>query len=411
MPRYVTPRRGAALLGLGLAVVACYPDVTVNRTPATAENSVVARYAALGNSITAGYQAGGISETTQRQSYAYYFAQQAQTRFAIPLLVNPGCPPPYTNFMTQARPTGTSATTCLLRGNSPAVINNVAVPGATSFDPTAETTPFSNTLTTLILGGRTQVERALQVDPTFVTAWIGNNDVLPAIQGSTAAIAAVTPAATFNTNFDAMVDGLAAGAENLEGGAFFGVVDVTNVPQLFSATQLADPVVQAKINAAAGTTVTIHPNCLAGAGTQSLINLNIVRAIRGQQHPPVIACVKDTPITIPNVGTVNIGDALVVDAAEQATLSALVAGYNTHIKAKATELGLMYIDPNILLAGLRQAGAVPAFPDPTVANPFGAYMSPDGVHPGRLAHLTIANVLIDSTNVHYGTNIPKLTVQ
>lgn len=411
MSRYMHTRRGVVLAGLLAATAACYPDVTVKQTPATAENSVLARYAALGNSITAGFQAGGITESTQRQSYAYYFAQQAQTRFAFPLLVNPGCPPPYTTFMAQTRPAGTSATTCLLRGNSPTLLNNVAVPGSTSFDPLAETSPFSNTLTTLILGGRSQVERALQIDPTFITAWVGNNDVLPAIAGSAAAIAAVTPAATFISNYKAMADALVGGAPNLQGGVLFGVVDITNVPQLFAATELASPANQALISAAAGTAVTIHPNCLAGPGTQSLINLNIVRAIRGAQHPPVIACLANTPITLPGGATVNIGDALVVDAAEKANLSARVAEYNAYIKAKADTMQFVYIDPNLLLAGLRQAGLVPAFPNPTIANPFGAYSSADGVHPARLAHLLVANVLIDSTNVHYGTSLAKLTVQ
>jgi hypothetical protein len=41
-------------------------------------------YVALGNSITAGVQSGGINDSTQRQSYEYLLAQQAGTRFAYP---------------------------------------------------------------------------------------------------------------------------------------------------------------------------------------------------------------------------------------------------------------------------------------------------------------------------------------
>jgi GDSL-like lipase/acylhydrolase family protein len=410
MSRIALPGRVAALCGLTVLATACYPDTKIFTTQATDQNSVLARYAALGNSITAGYQAGGIVDSTQRESYAFFFAQQAKTRYGYASLAKPGCPPPYSSFLAQTRPTGTTGTTCALRANSTALLNNVAVPGATSVDPTAATSPFSNTLTTLILGGETQVQKALDIDPTFITAWIGNNDVLPSVAGDAASVAAITSTATFITNYKKMADALQA-APHLLGGVLFGVVDVVNVPQLFSATQLASPTNQALINAAAGTTVIIHPNCSTAPGNQSLINLNIVRAIRGQQHPPVIACVAGTPVTLPNGAVVNIGDALVVDATEQATISARVASYNAYIKAKADTMHFVYINPNPLLAALRAAGTIPAFPNPTLPNPFGAFISPDGIHPARQAHQTIANVLIDSVNVHWSMALPKVTVQ
>ena len=410
MSRIALPGRVAALCGLTLLAAACYPDAKVFTTQATDQNSILERYAALGNSITAGYQAGGITDSTQRESYAFYFAQQAHTRYGYASLLRPGCPPPYSSFLAQTRPTGTTAATCALRGNSTALLNNVAVPGAASVDPTAPTSPSSNTLTTLILGGKTQVDKALEIDPTFISAWIGNNDVLPAAAGNASIVAAVTPTATFITNYKKMADALQA-APHAKGGVLFGVVDITNVPQLFSATQLASATNQALINAAAGTTVVIHPNCLSAPGNQSLINLNIVRAIRGQQHPPVIACVANTPVTLPNGQVVQIGDALVLDVAEQQTLTTRVNEYHAYIKAKADTMHFIYINPNVLLSALRTAGTIPAFPNPTLPNPFGALISPDGIHPARQAHQTIANVLIDSVNVRYSLSLAKVTVQ
>ena len=57
-------------------------------------------------------------------------------------VAKPGCPPPIDNFNNQTRvtPTGFPPSTsgsCFLRGNTAAILNNVAVPGATSFDPDA----------------------------------------------------------------------------------------------------------------------------------------------------------------------------------------------------------------------------------------------------------------------------------
>src|SRR3978361_657110 len=51
-------------------------------------------YVSMGNSITAGYQSGGINDSTQNQSYAVLIAHAANTGFRIPLLNKPGCPPP-----------------------------------------------------------------------------------------------------------------------------------------------------------------------------------------------------------------------------------------------------------------------------------------------------------------------------
>src|SRR3712207_8913200 len=54
----------------------------------------MARYVAIGNSITAGYQSDGINDSTQARSYAVLLAQAAGTTFRVPALNRPGCQPP-----------------------------------------------------------------------------------------------------------------------------------------------------------------------------------------------------------------------------------------------------------------------------------------------------------------------------
>ena len=224
---------GRSLLGLavaGLVAAGCFSDENndVLGPRLTGANSIFQSYVALGNSITAGYQAGGLTDATQRQSYAFLLAQQMGTRYAYASMAGRGCNPPVANFQTQAGPgTITAAqrpTICDLRNPvTTDVLNNVAVPNASSFDPMAQTgTPFSNTLTSLILGGQTQVERALAARPTFASIWIGNNDVLGfAVRDGRAAaatgLAGMTPVATFQTNYTAMLDALVAGAPGLKG--------------------------------------------------------------------------------------------------------------------------------------------------------------------------------------------------
>ena len=86
----------AALFGL---LASCQTDRTVG--PSYSGGTLFTSYVALGNSITAGYQSGGINDSTQQRSYAVLLARQFGTRFAIPSLAMPGCAPPISNFNTQ----------------------------------------------------------------------------------------------------------------------------------------------------------------------------------------------------------------------------------------------------------------------------------------------------------------------
>src|SRR5690606_17108826 len=145
-------------------------------------------------------------------------------------------------------------------------LNNVAIPGATSLDPTAEAgTAASNALTQFILGGKTQVARALDANPTFVSIWIGNNDVLGAavagiltpVPGATAG---VTPVAQFQANYDAMMDGLSAGT-SLRGGVLIGVVQVAAAPILFPAPAVLNPQFKAGLDSLAGQALAVDASC------------------------------------------------------------------------------------------------------------------------------------------------------
>jgi lysophospholipase L1-like esterase len=407
--------RGAALAGLAGILASCEGDHTLFGPP-LGGGAMFASYVALGNSLTAGYQSGGINDSTQQRSYAVLLAHQFGTRFAYPSLANPGCPPPLSNFATQARVTpagfpASTGTSCYLRTTTSTtdVLNNVAVPGATSYDPTAVNGTGPNPLTTFILGGLTQAQRALVAKPTFATIWIGNNDILAAALAGLpggSALAGVTPAtpqATFVTNYATMMSQLMAGAPGLKG-VLIGVIQVANAPQLFTAVALQNPLFLGALSQAAGTAVTAAPNCLTAPGISSLINIQITGAIKAHQVSAAINCVKGTNPLNPLDG-----DLYVLDAAEQATVSATVTGYNTYIHAKADSLGFAYYDANPLLLQLVASGAI--LPVPNLASataPFGTAVSLDGVHPSTATHILIANGIIDVINAKYSTAVPHM---
>jgi lysophospholipase L1-like esterase len=396
----------AAALALSAVIAACGKDSVDIVAAPKAVDPIFQSYVALGNSITAGYQSGGINDSTQRQSYARLVAQQMGARYAYASLAGPGCPPPVNNFLLQTRVGGGTSSTCFLRNPASAtrVLNNVAVPGAFAIDPTASTSATANLLTQLVLGGKTQVQKALDAQPTFVSVWIGNNDVLDAsAKGVTVATAAlatqgITDTTLFKARYKLTIDGLKT-QPNVKG-ILIGVANVTAIPLLFPAESLfTNPTLKAQFDAAAGGAVTLVPNCTL---SRALVSAAVLGQMRSGAFPRVISCQANVP-------QAPLGNYFILDTLEQAIFDKDIAAYNRYIAAKADSAGFAYVDPNPLLAALRASGQVPAFPDFSSATaPYGAYFSLDGAHPSSLTHILIAKALITAINAKYSTSIPNL---
>jgi lysophospholipase L1-like esterase len=387
-----------AALGAVVALAACSdkPNPLGPSTPVGGD--IFKSYVAIGNSITAGFQSNGIMDSTQRQSYARLLAIQMGTQYHYAALAGRGCTPPIVNGLTGALFANAPAGTCDLRTTSSVtdILNNVAVPGARVLDPTSASTVASNALTTFILGGKTQVQRALDANPTFVSIWIGNNDVLqPALSGLFQPI--VSTQAQFQTSYDLMIQQLLAAEPNLKG-VLIGVAMVQYLPSVSAgALVFASPQAQGAINAATGKTVVIDASC---NGSTSLLNIpQLILAIRAGTHPAVIACAK-------GIFPAPVGDLFVLDPAEQVTLTAAITAYNTYIQTKAAAIGFAYYDPNVLFAASRASGAIPPFPNFASATAtYGALITLDGVHPSAATHKLIANELIGVINTKYGTSL------
>lgn len=411
-----------ACVALAAAALLSACENTAELLPVTdpSAGAMFRSYVAIGNSITAGWQSGGINDSTQRESYALYLAQQVgltvgptmASDFVYPSFPITGCPAPVTNVLTQARLGAPNNPPCTLRAESPELVHNVSVPGATVADPTTTAgNTTSSAINQFILGGRTQVDRALMADPTFASIWIGNNDVLSAaISGVLTAVPGVSPGVTsqanFTQRFDAIVTQLTGRAPDVEG-VMIAVLQVSNSPALFPAALLFNATVKAAFDQAAGGVTTLLPTCTPT--TTSLISFQITATYRALPAgaPRPISCDKSTATPQNSL----LGEVFVLDAQDIAALTALINAYNTHIQQQATQLGWAYFDPNPTLTQLKANGSIPAFPnlaDP--ANPFGQYVSLDGVHPRRAGHVLVANGVIDAVNAKYGTTIPKVDV-
>lgn len=388
----------ALLLASVLLLTGCDDD---SLTPPPVEDDLFARYISLGNSITAGFQSSGIDSTTQQQAYPVLLAEQMGTPFNSPLLAGDGCPPPLTNAITGER---AGDAPCGLRQAPPVRLNNVAVPGSAVVDLLDNSAPRNNanTLTQLFLGGRTQVEAAADVEPTFVTIWTGNNDVLNAAFAGVVNSETVTPEEDFREQYTSALDTLeAAGAQ---GGVLFGVSDITLIPHFSAGAAYA--AAEDQINAVGSNlspnwgSFNVDTSCAPDQqGVTTLVPANyglselLASALEGDDV--TLNCATDERVLV---------------GEEVALLQSRVDAYNSFIQSEADERGWVYQPINPTLRDLRESGAIPPFPDFTDPDEdfFGTAFSLDGIHPNGATHQVIANTTIEAINAEYGTSLSTI---
>lgn len=436
-------KRRTPLLALAaaLALAGCVDDgedlITTGRVP-TEGNEIFARYVALGNSITAGFQSNGLTAAFQQAAYPVLLAERAGVRnFGIPLVNNPGCPIPMTAPLTGGSSNCAGRNTTA--AGQPVLIQNLAVPGARIRDLLVFPGGSTGNLNTVLVGPRTQVEAMIAAQPTFVSVWIGNNDALAAALGGNLGPAApgadstLTTLASFNASLSALVDSIKAAGP--EGAMLVGVVDAVIAAPLiqpgayfFLARDPATGTFQGKpVNANCSPVTALNqPNPLAA---------NMVSfAILNQAAFPEINC---------DPAAYAVGDprrgAFLLDTQEQAIVRTRIAQFNAAIQAAAQANNWIYADPNAILGQylvekdangryqrVRKCQDLPAatsFAEFQAAvlnscpvtgataapNFFGSLISFDGVHPSSEAHRILAGRFAALINAKYGTTLSTST--
>lgn len=399
---------GSAVAG-ALFVAACHNDELFRPPNSTPIDPLFARYVAMGNSITAGFESAGINDSVQLLAYPVLLSRQMQGPFFMPLMNRPGCPPPIDTLFrasgTPHRVGGGTASTCALRRSQlipPPYISDVAVPGAAAIDGTTNSVANSNPLTTFILGGLTQSQAMQRANPTFVTVWLGNNDVLGAATNAANAgdSTKITDSTTFANEYKAVLDAIDATPASGKG-VLIGVANVTLIP-FFSQGQTYFAIKNTTLNFPPN--FLVGPNCapsaLGGKGDSVLVPFQFGLGLIG------LAAANPA-----NTYTLSCTETQTVQPAELVRLVRAVNQFNSTIQAQATARGYAYVDINVLFAAL-PAGTIPPFPATTgaaaVNAPFGTIFSRDGVHPTGAAHKLVANALIQAINAKYGTSIPAI---
>jgi hypothetical protein len=425
----------AAALAATVLLGACVGDGDDLLDPQTTPNggTLFTRYVSLGNSITAGYQSGGLNDSLQVRAYPVLLGQRAGATFNYPAVAKPGCPRPYLAPLGTTGRLGT-ADSCVRLAN-PRIVNNVAVPGERLRDLFVFPSGQLASLNTLLVGPRTQVRAMIEAHPTFVSVWVGNNDALEATVGgilgprTAGADSSLTQLSAFQSQLNILVDSIKFA--NPQGVMLVGVVNA----------MLAAPILQPgayfylardpATNRFQGKLVNANCSPVTALGTPNPLAANMVSfQIVGDANFPEINC---DPAAYP-VGDPRRGVYL-LDTQEQAIVSQRVAAFNAAISAAATANNWLYVDPNQVLqqylvekdangryqrlrkcqdlataatAAQFQAAVLNSCPvtGATAApNFFGSLMSFDGVHPSTEAHRVLAGAFAERINTKYGTTL------
>jgi lysophospholipase L1-like esterase len=367
-------------------------------------NADFTRYVAFGDSLTAGFSSGSLNVRFQRNSYPALIYRQATGRttgFEQPLVSEPGLPD--TMRLVSLRPVSIVSTDNRGQAINTNVLtyNNMAIPGARLSDllrKTASTSAFDLTDVVLRRLGFTQLQQGLSQQPTFVTLWIGNNDVLAAatsgrvIEGVT-----ITPVAQFEADFRAVAGAIAqTGAEM----AIANIPNVTSIPFVTTVPRfVVNPATNQPVLVNGQPVPLIGPNGPLQAGDFVLLTATTELG-RGNGLPPGIPGASGTPLS----------DAAVLSAAEVATIQARVAAYNNIIRTVANERNAAFVDTNAILNDLAARGLRIGGITFTSAFLTGGVFSYDGVHPTPFGYAYIANQFIEAINDKYDAEIPLVNL-
>ncbi|MBK1894590.1 SGNH/GDSL hydrolase family protein [Chryseobacterium paridis] len=452
-------------------------DTDVKDIQVTKGDADFSKYISLGNSLTSGYRDGALYSSGQNESYPSMLAMQMKLAgggaFKQPLmpndtggftnLFNPTTGDyagkyvlSFVNGALSPGPTAPGAALDDIKSGGP--YQNMGVPGAkvahliapgygnpAGLNPAAPTANpyfvrFASSVTTSV------VADALAQNPTFVSLWIGNNDVLGYATSGGDGSNPITPDAGslgvgFTATYTYLVNTLfPAGATRK--GVVANIPNVTNVPfftrvPAMPLTNLTDAQVT-QLNGGYAQ----YNGGLAQAKAFGLINdaeyqRRLIKFTAGAVANGAVIADKDltavpglpkyrqttskdlillpaSKVLTPQAGggtSVPLEDKLVLTEAETAKVLTATAAYNATIKSVADSKGLAFVDMNAKMIELNsQSGISWDGVRYTATFVTGGAFSLDGVHLTGRGYAIVANEFIKSINAKYKSTLPQVNV-
>lgn len=432
-------------------------------------NADFTKYIAVGNSLTAGFQAGALFTEGQENSLAAMLARQFEAvgggEFHQPdinsengfNILLPNSNPDFilgrlTLQGNPAAPAPTMGDAIKPYEGDKSKLNNFGVPGILlaqamtplTGGPNIPENPAFNALYARFAsdpGSSTIIEDAVAANGTFFSFWLGNNDVLGYAASGATNEAIFTDAAVFKIQYHAALEALLTDP-NIKG-VVANIPDVTGIPYFtavpYNAITLDHEQVDA-LNAGyaefnqgidafnaglltGGTPDTPRPKISFETGANPIVIVDNDLADLTAYGIPSMRQMEEGELVIFTAATVlptGVGSAepapdnLVLTKREIIEIKERVDAFNQAIVEVVDEIApdrVAIVDINTAFKELAAGGA---FQDGVVltaslAPPFGAF-SEDGIHPNNRGYAFTANLFIEEINKKFGASVPKINI-
>lgn len=378
------------------------PDAQSPRAPASDNNAPWRRekLVSIGTSISMGWLSNGVYAGSQALAWPALMRFGGSDAISLPLIQSPGCLSPLVAPLGgNTRLSGEPFSVQLICAPNLAGVQlpaqNVALAGTFSVWALTLTREAAVALglpwyALVLPPGATQVSAALSEQPTTVSVELGGQDVLLATSGLIAFGVNVIPVPVFETAFDAVLD--AVGAVQPKVLVFGMPLRGQNLPALRLGSEIWDDREEfAALHVDVSLDCEHSPNYI----NVSLKSLEMVfTAAFTSTHGlpnPVFSCA-DVPGQEDRVLTpsdIELLDGMLAQMAEHARGQAAARGY------AFASLGALYDRGDL------KPPVYSVVSQLTSEFPFGPYISLDGVHPGPLGHMVLAQAAAKALNKAY----------
>jgi lysophospholipase L1-like esterase len=394
----------------------CSKIESINAPALDAGGVDLSTYVAVGTSLSAGYESGGVVDRHQVHSFPALFARQigktvqtdGQGTFTMPTINFDGIPAlleikSLSPLIVNNAGRTTGAPTNLAQNFA---YHDMGIPGAVLLDlidtthyHTTAPPVFRTNFTYFNIIQRTRgtvLAQALSLAPTLISLEYGANEIL----GPTTQLGIQPSAATgvsFALLLTASLNAIHATLPNTKV-AVFNVPDVTTIPYFTT------------FPAFTVSTVTGQPVPLEGVdGPLQLGDLILLPA------SALIATGTGIPAggynyLNPAAGSngLKLPESLILRAAEVVATQTEIAKMNDAVDSAATRPFVAKVDIHDFLAGIAADGIRVGGNLYTSDYITGGIFSLDGVHPNDLGYALMANQLIDGVNARFGSRIPRV---
>ncbi|MBT8267433.1 MAG: G-D-S-L family lipolytic protein [Bacteroidia bacterium] len=423
----------------------------------TAGSANFTKFVSIGNSLTAGFTDNALFIAGQENSFPNLLSQKfglvGGGAFTQPLMNdNVGG----LLFGGQQDPLGRFGPRLYFDGSGPAQLpgvpttevfgpttgatNNMAVPGAASFHllfdgygnpanlPAGLANPYYVRMASA--PNATVLGDALSQAPTFVSLWIGNNDVLGyATSGGDTNLGAITPQATFDFSINTIMSSLQnAGVQ----GVMANVPYVTSIPHFTTIPYNPIPLDGSTAGLLNGAYAQYNGGlqlALAGGfisaeeaeartisfeasetNTMVLVDETLTD-LSGLGLPSYRQSTADDLFVLPLLPLLSAGygtqipleDKWVLLPSEQMEIRNAIDAFNVTLEAAATSAGFAFVDANALLIQLDAGSFSDGNFTLTSELVLGGAFSLDGVHPTSRGYALIANEFLRAIDATYGS--------